>query len=86
MAIVFIDELRPTPIDKVWTYKEASRIWSESEEELDRMASRLGLRSFRKHDGYYRVTKNMRKRAVRLGCVEVSAKELDTKMKGVLVE
>ena len=85
MPIVYVDELRDTRPLRRWPYWISCHMWCENPEVLDRMATRLGIRTKHKHRTHYDLTVNIRKRALKLGCKEVTSRQLDCLMTGVVL-
>ena len=79
---VYVDPLFKTAASRRWPYRQACHLVADSEEELREFARRLGLKPgwiqspgvhSRVHFG---LTDGMRRKAVALGAVELSRREL----------
>ena len=73
---VYVDELR---VWGVWKYGESCHMTADTDEELHEFAARIGMKRqwFQNRTGYphYDLTIGRRAKAVRLGAVEVWARE-----------
>lgn len=76
---VYVDELRTPPVNAPATFRRAGffcHMMADTDEELEAMATRIGLRKGWRHEDHYDLTWMRRIRAVRCGAVEVTAREL----------
>jgi len=83
---VYIDNLRPCLKSKIWPYPESCHLIADSIPELHKFAiNKLGLKPYwfqnRKHLPHYDLTKNMRRKAVRLGAVQIGDAQVALMMK-----
>ena len=75
---VYVDSMMPVLIHKNWKFPRACHLVADTVEELHSFAASLGLkRSWfqNKTMPHYDLTSNKRRLAVKLGAVEVGAKE-----------
>lgn len=76
---VYVDELRYSQPSRRWPYDRSCHLVADSVEELHEFAGTLQMRRswFQPHDRWphYDLTANKRAQAVKLGAVEVKARE-----------
>ena len=75
---VYVDPSSPTPINKNWKYNYGCHLVADTVAELHAFAACLGLkRSWfqNKTMPHYDLTTNKRREAVKLGAIEISARE-----------
>jgi len=77
---VYVDLLFPCLNNKNWKYNKSCHLVADTEEELHNFAKKLGLKRewFQKHPklDHYDLTKNKRIKAVKMGAVEITRKEM----------
>jgi hypothetical protein len=82
---VYVDPLFTCLKNKNWKYNESCHLVGDTEEELHDFADKLGLKRkwFQKHRrlNHYDLTKKKRAKAVRMGAVEITRKEIVAMMK-----
>lgn len=79
---VFVDDLRSVVMNPRWPYPQACHLFSNNRQELHDLAFKLGLQAQwfqnRPHFPHYDLTKGKRNRALMLGVVEVTDKQVST--------
>lgn len=82
---VYIDPLMACVSNDQWRWDQSCHMWADSEAELHTFANRLGLRREWYQDKtefkHYDLTARRRVKAVALGAVEVTRKELVTEIR-----
>jgi len=78
---VYVDELHIVlPGTKQnFKYPESCHLMADSEKELEDFAKKLGLRKAWKHEDHYDLTQNKRQKAIKLGAIETTSRELAKK-------
>jgi hypothetical protein len=78
--MVYVDEIRACKKSKRWPYNRSAHLVADTVEQLHEFAARLGLRRswFQDRPGlpHYDVTEGMRWKAIRMGAVAITNKEL----------
>lgn len=83
---VYVDSLVPTTVSRYWGYGQSCHLMADSSSELEEMARMLGLnpewkqKSGTPHE-HYDLTAPKRKRAVALGALSVTRREMVARLR-----
>ena len=82
---IYVDKLSPSLRNKNWKHNESCHLVADTKKELHTFAKKLGLKQewFQSHPklNHYDLTKNKRAKAISLGAIEITKKELVKMMK-----
>lgn len=72
--MLYVDEIRVS--GPPWRYRGSCHLMADADEELEAFACELKLRHDWRHGDHYDLTRHKRTQAVKLGAVEVTAREM----------